>query len=441
MSQSPRILVVGADSGPADDIAGTLRKRGVESRFAAGADSLKASIDDARPDIVIVDGRAAPADISAILGAAKGNGTAGTLPIIFINGTAELAADTLGHLDNVLPNDFREVELLSRLDSLTRLNTMQDELVRRHETDRLYGVHADDGADTAVDTRALRLVAVSANDETAAAIKSLLDDTARFVVCGQGHEALAALNDERYDCVIVDGTDARLDGYRLCEEIRSNPRLFHLPVIVIAGDAADAVDAYYAHGASDVVTGDWQNDDFTNRIRTHARHQRTRSKMLQVYGKAMHLVTSDSLTGLYSHGYLHAHLANQIKAAEHKGRDLSVGFFHITELQDINETFGYAAGDKVLRQIGTILSCIVRGEDLPARYSGNEFCIVFPDTPADTAERIVQRIKSVIESTELAIPEINRAVTVLTECASASLSPGRDTAKDLIGRARKAVKR
>jgi two-component system cell cycle response regulator len=213
-----------------------------------------------------------------------------------------------------------------------------------------------------------------------------------------------------------------------------------LPVIVLAGAANDATGTYYARGASDVVTGDWRSGDFKNRIRTHAKLQRMRSKMLAAYGRAMPLVTSDSLTGLSSHGYLHAHLATQIKDVEHRGHDLSVGFFRVSELRDINETFGYPAGDKVLRQIGTILSRIVRGEDLPARYSGNEFCVVFPDTATETAQRIVLRIKSVIETTELAVSDMDRAANVLIDAATASLDHGRDTAKTLIGRARKALK-
>ncbi len=439
MTHSQRILVVGAEDGPANDIASTLEKRGVQSRFADTPDGLKASLQDAQPDILIVDGRSKPDAVMNALQATKGNGGSPAVPVIYISGKTELDADALANVDDVLPDNFREIELLSRLDSLARLNTMQDELLRRNETDQLFGLDAGEAAEPAANDGAVNAVLVTADDNMDSAVRSVLGDTAELEVCSQGFEALSALNERWYDCIIVHGNDERLDAFRLCEEIRANPRLFHMPLIVIADGKDETIDSYYAHGASDVVDANWQDGEFRNRILTHARHQRTRSQMLQIYSKAMHLATSDSLTGLYSHGYLHAHLANQIKDSEKKGHALSVGFFRIAELKDINETFGYAAGDKVLRQIGSILSCIVRGEDLPARYSGNEFCIVFPDTRDTVAEHIVHRIKSVIESTELAIPEMDRSVTVLVQAASASLSHGRDTARALINRARQSV--
>ena len=100
-----------------------------------------------------------------------------------------------------------------------------------------------------------------------------------------------------------------------------------------------------------------------------------------------------------------------------------------------NAEYGYVAGDMLLRQIGSAIGGLVRAEDLPARFGGDKFCIVLPDTDLASARPVLQRIAGVINFTEFAISDIGESVKVRLKNGSAQLQTG-DTAESLIARAR-----
>jgi two-component system cell cycle response regulator len=168
------------------------------------------------------------------------------------------------------------------------------------------------------------------------------------------------------------------------------------------------------------------------------RQQRYRMSMLGVYREARHIMTSDGLTGLYTHGFLLEHLRAQIADAERGPKNLTIGVFDVKGMAVINSKYGYAAGDRLLRQIGGMIGGLARGEDLPARYGGEEFCVAMPDTPTDSASTAIHRIAGVVNQTEFAVFKVNEAVRVHLKTGYASLV-GKETAEGLIQRARNMI--
>jgi GGDEF domain-containing protein len=81
----------------------------------------------------------------------------------------------------------------------------------------------------------------------------------------------------------------------------------------------------------------------------------------------------DSLTGLYSRGYFDSALEREFSRAKRYNTDLSVLFFDLDNFKKINDTFGHAAGDRVLKNVGRIIREEIRSEDTAARYGGEEF--------------------------------------------------------------------
>lgn len=105
----------------------------------------------------------------------------------------------------------------------------------------------------------------------------------------------------------------------------------------------------------------------------------------------------DHITGLFNRRYLEETLTREILRATRKGLSLGVIMFDIDDFKRFNDTWGHAAGDIVLSQLGRMLQKHFRGEDIPCRYGGDEFIIILPDASQkatyERAALICQRAK------------------------------------------------
>ena len=112
--------------------------------------------------------------------------------------------------------------------------------------------------------------------------------------------------------------------------------------------------------------------------------------------------------------------------------------FDVIAMNQINQRYGYAGGDRLLRQLGCLMGNLVRGEDLTARCGGDEFCIVTPETPLEAARVALRRVIGVVEQTEFGINAADAPVSVQLAMGCAIFEPG-DTPESLFARARAAV--
>ena len=108
------------------------------------------------------------------------------------------------------------------------------------------------------------------------------------------------------------------------------------------------------------------------------------------------LSESDSLTGLANHRKLHEVLAHEQARAERYGSHFSLVMLDIDEFKLLNDTHGHPAGDAVLRQVGTLLSEQTRAADVVGRYGGDEFLLVLPETSADEAGLLAEKLRAAL---------------------------------------------
>ena len=113
--------------------------------------------------------------------------------------------------------------------------------------------------------------------------------------------------------------------------------------------------------------------------------------------KLKDLANTDGLTGLLNKRYFMYQLANMVIAAERDAQKLSLFIFDIDHFKTYNDTNGHLEGDRVLRQLSALLKQQVRPSDRCCRYGGEEFIVAMPDTNADAAMVVAQRIRKAIE--------------------------------------------
>ena len=112
----------------------------------------------------------------------------------------------------------------------------------------------------------------------------------------------------------------------------------------------------------------------------------------------------DQKTGLYNHQYFMTHFKNELQRANRYDRPLSVIVADLDLLRNINNTYGHLAGDEVLKGVANILRQTVRDYDIVARFGGEEFAILMPETEIEMAVQRAEFIRRAIESARFVVP-------------------------------------
>jgi diguanylate cyclase (GGDEF)-like protein len=119
-----------------------------------------------------------------------------------------------------------------------------------------------------------------------------------------------------------------------------------------------------------------------------------------LHSRVKDLAIKDGLTGLYNHRFFQERLDIEIENAKRLKTAVSIIFFDIDHFKNYNDTNGHPMGDMILRGISKILKTNVRITDIPCRYGGEEFCIIFPHTDIEGAKIKAERLRKTIEETE-----------------------------------------
>lgn len=111
------------------------------------------------------------------------------------------------------------------------------------------------------------------------------------------------------------------------------------------------------------------------------------------------LVMTDELTGLYNRRGLYDAGKRAVAGAQRYNHPLAAIMFDIDRFKHINDSYGHAVGDQVLAAVGQRCRTQLRTADILARYGGDEFVALLPETPLDAAHFVAERMRSVVANT------------------------------------------
>jgi len=242
-------------------------------------------------------------------------------------------------------------------------------------------------------TEPTRVLVVQAEQAELAFQRSLFSEAGMAVVeAGSGAAALDYLATDRPDLVVLGRSLPDMDGLELLPRLKAN-ELDFVPVLVASkqGETAERVRGLQL-GADDYIASPCDPAEFLARAKALLRTKQAHDRIRKLQMTLEQMVVSDPLTGLHNRRYLMDRLKQEMQRADRHGEPLAFAMLDLDGFKPINDQFGHVLGDKVLRAVGAAIAKSVRGSDIAARYGGDEFAVILPQTPAEGAMRVCERL-------------------------------------------------
>lgn len=238
-------------------------------------------------------------------------------------------------------------------------------------------------------------------------------------VCGDGTDALVTLRaNPDYDLLIVDSEMPRMSGMSLIAAIRKDQRLNDVYAILLTGrEDVETKIAALRLGFDDYIPKSASEVEITAKLsaarRLVSRQRKLDEALRELYG----LATRDELTGLFNRRFF---FAEAERLLEERGT-VNLVFYDLDDFKHINDTFGHLAGDRILRDLGSLFLRHTRAEDLIARYGGDEFVMLVQDLEPAEVEVLTGRIAEEIHAERWTFGSEMVGITVTTGIACSSL--------------------
>ncbi|TVP59889.1 MAG: diguanylate cyclase, partial [Halomonadaceae bacterium] len=160
-------------------------------------------------------------------------------------------------------------------------------------------------------------------------------------------------------------------------------------------------------------------------------HERTR-ELESLNHKLNELSVTDELTGLKNRRHMDQVLRLELERAKRSGRPLAVALLDIDHFKPVNDTHGHPVGDECLKLVAEIIHAGLRWpSDTATRYGGEEFAVIFPDTDAQGAFVVVERIRERIRETRIEVEDVVISLTVSAGIYAPAVHQGL-TAEELV---------
>lgn len=215
-----------------------------------------------------------------------------------------------------------------------------------------------------------------------------------------GRLALEKTKTCMYDLVLLDIMMPGMSGYEVCQKLRKKYSTFELPIIFLTAknQPNDIVTAFEV-GANDYIVKPVDKTELLAKIDTHLSLKDAGATAIE----NARLANIDPLTGLYNRRYFMNFGNREFETVKRKKGSLSLIMIDIDHFKEVNDRYGHYTGDRVLKQVSSIIRENLRATDIPGRYGGDEFMIILPGADIKGAIPVADKIRAIFEKTTFAV--------------------------------------
>ncbi len=381
------------------------------------------------PDIILLDVMMPGMDGFEVCRRIKGDPATAHIPVVMVTALdqpSDRVAGLEAGADDFLTKPVQDLALFARVRSLVRLKVMMDELRNREATGANLGWENEEEAIIEIDVPVDgSILVVDEQERVMERIAKALDDVGDLTFIAGGDDAAERAREKNFDLIIVSLTMRNTDGLRVCSKLRSFEETRHVPILVMVDDGnTKLLVRALEMGVNDYVVRPVDRLEFLARVKTQLKRKRYADKLWENFHLSMQLATTDAVTGLYNRHYLTSHMETRLQIAHSSGKPLSVLMMDIDHFKAVNDTYGHAVGDIVLKEFANRMGKNIRGVDLAARYGGEEFVVMMPETPTDWAYMIGDRLRQEVCENKFEVGLKSGPIEISVSIGVATSEPG-----------------
>jgi diguanylate cyclase (GGDEF)-like protein len=225
------------------------------------------------------------------------------------------------------------------------------------------------------------------------ALAQFLKSQFEIIVAKDGSSAIEAANKNVPDIILLDVVMPEMSGFDVLLKLKDSPVTINIPVIFITGlDNAEDEEKGLLLGAVDYIVKPFHKSVVRARINTHL-------KMSDYIHTIEKLCLLDALTGLSNRRGFDSRMSVEWGRALRESKHLGLIMIDIDRFKTYNDTYGHPQGDVLLKTIAEILNkSLNRSADFAARWGGEEFMILLPDTDREGTNKIAENIRANIKN-------------------------------------------
>lgn len=362
----------------------------------SGAEALEI-IEKEKPDLVLLDVMMPEMDGFEVCRRIKANPETEHIPVVMVTALTD-TADRVNGLqagaDDFLTKPLDDVALMARVRSLVRLKMTMDEWRARENTATTLGVI--DANDEETKEPANVLVIEDQEFEANRIIEAIESEGHMVSHARTGMEALDLINHYAFNVIVMSleiDQDNEDGGLRFLSHLRSNDKARSIPILMVSQDDTQKIARGLEIGAHDYIVRPVDKNELKARLNTQIRRFRFQEKLRSNYEVSLSMALTDSLTGLFNRRYLNVHLEKLLHTSGEQRKPIAVLMFDIDHFKAVNDTYGHAVGDEVLKGFSDRIKGRLRSFDILARTGGEEFVAVLVDVSVEKACYISERLR------------------------------------------------